>query len=138
LYGEFDRALQVEFLERLGNKSVRMGRFGAVEIDFIRIGGQVDDRDVVILLEQVGNFDAVALAFEVDVEQHDIGWIAFDVRNDFLATWNNACYLITQSGELQRNVRGDDHFVLYDQDFVGFGHTFGFKRLFRSWGGSLI
>jgi hypothetical protein len=116
-------------LERLGNEGVRASGFGAGKGSVIGIGGEEDDGNLVALEDETRGLYPIERALEVDVHQHEVrGRVLYTFEGVFSAR-DDAGDLISDALQHHGDVCGDDHFVLYDEDFNSTHASGGFCRI---------
>ena len=119
LEGQLKGAFQIRLLKRLGNESVGLCSERLLESRVIRIGSQKNHRHLKFFQNDPGRFYAIHFAGQDNVHQDDIRPIVFNSIERILSPRIYPYDFIPEFGELHRNICGNDHIVLYHQNFRG-------------------
>lgn len=112
---DLDHRAQFASLERLGQVAVRHGAGGAVDGLVVAVGGQEQDRDLQLGADGGGRRDAVHVAPEHHVHQHQVGPVGARPRDGVAAIVDAAADPVTHVAQLAGDVHGDHGFVLDHQ-----------------------
>jgi hypothetical protein len=112
-----DGAVQLGVLKGLDDVAEGLGELGAVQGVLVGVGGEKDDRDAGVFADIMGHVDAVHLALEHDVHQHQVGGEFLGAADRFLARTDDVDHVIPEPFETALDVFGDYILVFDNKDF---------------------
>ncbi len=119
MQSHLDRRAQLRIFERLQDVTERLGQARAGQRLVVGVRGQVDHGYLRGLPDSLGGLDAVHLALEANVHQHQIGrGLACELHGAF-TVGGDPHHRVTNPRELLLDVAGDDAVILDDQDLGG-------------------
>ncbi|MDT4884224.1 hypothetical protein FQZ97_1203440 [compost metagenome] len=116
--------MQLALGERLEQVPIGAGLSRALQGGVFGIRGEVDHRGRVGFAQPGGHLDAVHVALDVDVHQHQIGLGLRDHLHAFVTGDRNGGHVVAQLRQALLQVEGDDALVFHHQDAGGSVHVF--------------
>lgn len=112
----FDRRLQLAVVKRLEQIPIRFGPLGLVQRRVLGIGGQEYHRQLKTVPDFAGREDAIRLALQANVHQHQGGPLALGDGQRLLGRPRRTCPGIAQTLQPLLDVQGHDRFIFDNQD----------------------
>ena len=116
-----DHDAQLALLERLEQVAVGLRDLRPAQGGVVRVGGHVHHGDVELAANQVGRLDAVHLAPQPDVHQHQRGGVDAHALDGPRAGAHTLGDPVAQPDEAVAQIHRDDVFVLDDEDGFALG-----------------
>ena len=113
--GHLDRRLQLAFLEWLEQVTIGLRDLRPLEGAVVRVRRKIDDR-YVVTGQFICRFDAIHLALQIDVHQHQMGRRMARRGDGLLSGRDNDGHIVPHPLQPQLQVQGDDGLVLDDED----------------------
>jgi hypothetical protein len=110
--------MELALRERLQEIAVRPGGTRPLQGRLLRIGRQVDDRDMIVLRDALRGLDAVDVALDADVHQHQVGPFFLDLAQRLLSRRDIGDHVIAAFDQLLAKMQRDDPLVLHQHDTV--------------------
>lgn len=117
-----DGGVQLALGEGLEQVAVGLCPAGPLQGRVFGIRGQVDDRDGVCLPQLCGDVDAVHVALDMDVHQHQVGPGLRHQIETLLARDRNGRHVVPEHRQTLLQIEGDDAFIFHHENAGGLVH----------------
>ena len=116
--GDLDGAPQVGIADRLQNVTERLGQLGSVHGCLVGMGGHVDDGRAAFEFQRGGRVNAVHLAADADVHQHQVERCGSRTSKGLLSGPGDRRHGVTHALQPPLNVGGDQSFIFHHEDLL--------------------
>src|SRR5258708_2996527 len=129
---QLNGALETSGVDRFPDVAVGLRLSGALKGAAVFICRQVDDGDIELFANPLGDLDSVLVPFDADVHQDEVGRSLADRTQGFAARGGYCGHGITGGGQPSSQIGGDEALVFDDDNFVSFSfshfaHTLSFN-----------
>ncbi|EWS64465.1 hypothetical protein Y695_02289 [Hydrogenophaga sp. T4] len=124
LEGHLDRGVQLALRKGLEQVAIGAGLPCALQRGVFGVRGEVDHRRGVGFTQPGGHLDAVHVALDVDVHQHQIGLGLREHLHALFTRDRNGGHVVAQLRQTLLQVEGNDALVFHHQDAGGSVHVF--------------
>lgn len=107
---------QFAHLERLEDVAKRLRDPGVLQGLFVAVRGEIDHGDIQLSADLAGGLDAVHLARELDVHQHQVGPNLGRQADGLFAGCHGRRHSVAEISQRALKIERDNHFVFDDED----------------------
>lgn len=113
---DFNGGFEAFVVQRFDEVAEGVGFAGAAQGVFVGVGGEVDDRRVVLFVERKRRMHAVEFAGERDVHEHDVGLGFRDAQKRFFTRGGVSHKVVAQAFQAMAGVYADEFFIFDEKD----------------------